>query len=340
MTTTIASRFSRGRNAPKHFKAPPAATHIGARLGAAFPDVYGSWGMLNAVGGIGNQFATSRCVPFATKKSFGLFQYGQSGTPVEFSADWIYALALSEIRRVELGGGPAAGASAADVQAFAQLLLANPLTDEGSEPSALFDAARRIGIAPESAWPTGVPFSPKEMDLGGALAGDIWLPEAAGFTSLVAVPGPALTQAALAGLMPFADGKMGQCVQVSIGSSTPTFDAADGSRPLLASDFNQSYDHGVVGALGTLTSLVVSQLFGRALTAAEQADSPSGRWFVLANSWDATQWCPATKLPELNAAGQPTGNTIAFPGAAIISEAALWTMTDFSVVAETVPAAA
>jgi hypothetical protein len=312
-----------GRNPAKWFPAYRAGAHAkrlcsepGAGGAPTIPAYCGSWSMLATVGCYGNdQGATSECFGFSSKKAFGLFQYGQSGDPIEMSAAWCYGACLSEIRRLELGGNPTT-----------LQLEQNPLQDLGSEPSAGFSAFRRFGIAPESKWstpdaivpsPSGGAGTMRELDVGGVLAGNLWLPEAAGFESVVAVPGPAMTLAVCGALSPFANGKLGQSCQVSVASSTPAFDGADGSRPLLSTDFNgSSYDHSVA-----LIGFAQASLLGFTLSAEE---SPSGLLFLLANSW-ALSWGQKTQAPTAQ-------GLMPMAGCAWVSEKSVWGMADWATV--------
>ena len=305
-------RRGRGRNAPKLFV--PSMTHhevLGAsRVSSAGLLIVGSWDMLPAVGGVGEQGPVERCFGFSTKKTVGLYQYGQTGNPLEFSADWCYAGCLSEIRRLELGGSPSFEA-----------LLANPLTDTGSEPAAGWNFFRRAGFALKKYWAETPGFNPTEVgSAGGEITASAWKSAALGQASIVAPLGPELTQALLAALSPFKDGKRGQSVQLSIASSTQAFDSSDGSRILLSSDLGgANYDHAVV-------------LVGAAPTPVTY-ECPFGMKFLLANSWGIT-WGARCEVPELAPTGNPTGNTILFPGCSWISERAAWAATDWSMVGE------
>jgi len=284
-------RRGRGRNAPKLFA--PGMTHhaiVGSsRVRSTSPVIVGSWDMLPAVGGVGEQGPVERCFGFSTKKTVGLYQYGQTGNPLEFSADWCYAGCLSEIRRLELGGSPSFEA-----------LLANPLTDTGSEPAAGWNFFRRAGFALKKYWPETPGFYPAEVgSAGGEITASAWKAAALGQASIVAPLGPELTQALLVALSPFKDGKRGQSVQLSIGGS--------------------NYDHAVV-------------LVGAAPTPVTY-ECPFGVKFLLANSW-GINWGARCEVLELAPTGNPTGNTILFPGCSWVSERAAWAATDWSMVGE------
>jgi len=304
--------FGKGRLPPKWFL--PSATHhraLGSALRAPTPEIAGSWDLLNRVGGVGNQYRTSRCFSFATKKAIGLYQFGQSGNAFEFSSDWIYKCVLSEIRRLELGGSPTLAE-----------LLANTLQDLGSEPSAVA-ACKELGFALEVDYPTGSTFNPQELTMGGELIAKAWRPLALGLASIIARPGPELSQAVNVALSPFADGKRGQCIVLSIAANSNAFMSADGSQILKSTDFDgANYDHAV--ALGGFARTPVTP------------ESPTGKKYLLYNSWDLTQWGQLCTVPELTPDGTPTGNEMPFPGCVWITERAMWGAADHAFYSEKV----
>jgi hypothetical protein len=294
-----------------HWLKPPNTHHqlLGAQLRAPVAPIAGSWDMLVNVGGVGNQGNTSQCKGFAGRKGFGLYALGQTGIPRTFSANWIYTCARAKARAMELGGVP----TLAQIQA-------NPLTDDGSEPSCAVLGAQQVGIAQEADWPTitdgSNPALNKELDLGGVVTAQLWKPQTLGYASIQADNDTDQIQAFNVALSPFTDGKRGRGIELSIASGTQAVEGADGSRVLTASDFNgKQYDHAgiVIGYRFNTTTITYDYLWS--------------------NSWDVT-WAPLCTVPELGMNGVPTGGTVPMPGCCWISQDAILAMADWTIIGE------
>ena len=305
---------TRGRGLIRDAHLHPTDTHIGllgrAALRASVPTVAGSWDMLAAIGGNGDQGNVSSCKGWASRKSFGLFALGQTGIPREFSAGWIYTCARAKARALELGGAPTF-----------QQIEANPLTDSGSEPSCAVLGVQQVGLALEADWPTVTDGSNParlnaELELGPELVAQLWKPQAMGYGSIVAT-GADLLQATNVALSSFADGKRGRGVELSLASGTQAIDGADGTRVLTAADFNgRDFDH---------AGIVIGYRWNATTNSYE---------YLWSNSWGDT-WAAATTAPELDATGTPTGGTVQVPGCVWISSDALLAAADWTLLGET-----
>jgi hypothetical protein len=277
--------------------------------------VVGCYWMFDPLGGNWFQLQVSRCWGASTAKCVSFYQYGQTGNPIRFSMDWAYMAALEEQRRLELGGSPT----------LAQL-LANPPADIGSEPTAGWARLRKVGFAPVATWPDTTGFNAKELDLGGEQIAANYKNAALGQASIIAPPGPAFLAACDLALSPFADGKFGQSIQLSVASATSAYDNATGQTVLTASDFNGvEYDHSniIVGKFpsdllrGVMPSLPASI---------------TGNIYVDSNNWE--DYAMDTMVPEITPAGVFTGKWINMPGCVLLDGTAMNAATDWMTLQE------
>lgn len=298
------ARYGRGHN-PDKAATMPDGMHLlkGALRADQLPDYATSSDLFRSFVGVGDQGQTSRCWGYTHREALGVYAAGQLGLYDLLSANSAYYSARAMLRKLELEVGGHV-MTRADV-------LANPLTDSGSEPTAGVLGLATTGIASEAAWPSSA--DPDQMnaeeDLGEAEDADQRTLIVSSFGAISAAPGKDRILAVRQALAPFADGTRGRAVPASWATSTASFESCNGSRVLTAADFGPvgAWDHSM-GMFAYRPSAAI---------AGEYEFLVSNHW---GKAWGAL--CMDYVMTPTPAA-QPLGQLVAMPGCAWVSEDAV-----------------
>ena len=305
----LGPRYGRGHKPDKAAQMPDGAHLLAAHVAADdLPDYATSSDLFRAFVDVGDQEQTSGCWGYTNREALTVYCAGQLGMTDLLSAGSAYYSARAMLRKLTL--------EAAGIALTRESMLANPLTDEGSEPTAGVLGLQQTGIATEVAWPSlhDPAHLNAEEDLGEAEDAIVRVPVTVGaFGAIAAAPGKDRITAVRRALAPLPDGTRGRMVPGSISTRSAGFENADGSRVLSAADF------GPVGGWDHSCGLLAYRP-----SATRQGEFE----FLLPNHW-SKRWAPlCLDFVLVPGSKAPLAQLVSMPGCVWIDESAVNAMAD------------